>query len=105
MAFLMPFTELKQTILGKSSWNRWKLVIRQVTIVCGVIGGVEAAGWGAKEAFNIQPTNLQVGRLQVGSDNLFIVGPFLLSFATLAVVLLTIRLWGLWTMIGVRKVD
>ena len=105
MAFLMPFMELWQTIQGKSSWKRWKLVIRQVIIASGVIGGVEAAGWGAKEIFHIQPAKIIVRGFQVGNDKLFVTGPFLLSFATLAVVLILIRMWSLWVRLSLRKAD
>src|SRR3972149_51119 len=46
LAFLMPFAELHRTIVGKSSWKRGELVIRQVTIATGVVGGGGGGGGG-----------------------------------------------------------
>src|SRR3989304_8544024 len=80
LAFLMPFAELHRTIVGKSSWKRWKLVIRQVTIATGVVGGVEAAGWGARAVFGTKPVELKVAGGGGGAGGGDVAGPVVLSF-------------------------
>ena len=95
LAFLMPFAELHRTIVGKSSWKRWKLVIRQVTIATGVVGGVEAAGWGARAGFGTKPVELKVAGIGVVTGGMYVAAPLLLSFGVLIVVLAVIRMWEL----------
>lgn len=47
-AFLMPVVEIFQTIRGRSNWERWRIVGRQVVLAGGVIVGLMATGWALK---------------------------------------------------------
>lgn len=44
-ALIMPIVELGNTLLGRSTLDRWKLVLRQVILASGVVLGLMATGW------------------------------------------------------------
>ena len=44
-ALLMPLLELARTLVGKSSFNRWRLVWTQVGLALGVIGALWLTAW------------------------------------------------------------
>ncbi len=45
LALAMPFFELLQTVRGRSSLARWKLVLRQTAIALGVVVAVVITAW------------------------------------------------------------
>ena len=45
LALAMPFHELVQTVRGRSSIERWKLVLRQTAIALGIVVAVVLTAW------------------------------------------------------------
>lgn len=93
-AFLMPVRELWLTLRGRSSVKRWRVVVLQVVLAGGIIGGLWATTWGLNRCF---PYAMRVTNLRVVS----IIGtiPALLTVGILVTLLLAVELLRLclWT--------
>ncbi len=90
-ALLMPVIEVIQTLRGKSTLERWQLVIRQTLLAIGILGGLFATGWLLAHALpHSASTSMHVASRQV--TRAFGITPTLLTLSTLAGVLLGVEL-------------
>ena len=86
-AFLMPFIEIGKTVRGRSSKKRWKLVMRQFGIFCGIMGG----SWGVGLLlayllhYSIAGLSAVVNFGQTQHANVFRIQPLFLSLITMSV--------------------
>ena len=94
MALIMPFYELYLTLLGRSSWARWKLVIYQLFIAAGILAGVEGAAWVAHKLFNFNRPTIEILGNPLLLSHLFIVAPILISMTILSLLIIGIRVWA-----------
>ena len=94
MALLMPFYELYLTLLGRSSWARWKLVIYQLFIAAGILAGVEGAAWVAHKLFNFQKPTIEILGNALLVSHLFIAAPIFISMTILSLLIIGIRVWA-----------
>lgn len=96
-ALLMPLFELVLTLRGKSSFARWRLVIRQLVMAAGILGGMWVLGAVAGIIFELfVATHPELGfAVDLHTNfaqtayylNIFHIAPVLMSVATLAVIL------------------
>lgn len=95
-AIIMPFIELYYTLKGRSSWKRWRLVLKQLFIATGVILGIESTGWLLGTLFSLQPrsaiASVNLAGVVIHPGNSYVALPFLLSFSLLLMVIVLIRL-------------
>lgn len=93
----MPFYELNQTIHGRSSLERWKLVLRQFSISLLILAGAQVTFFLALEYFGIDTPTLLI-TLLFGSVLLatiiFVIAPFLISWSVVFLVVIGIRIWA-----------
>ena len=88
LALAMPFYEIAQTVRGRSSLARWKLVLRQTAISLGIVVAVASTAW-AVMRLEIAPSPFAVhgdGKLAA----LLIAFPVLL----LAALVVSLRVWA-----------
>ena len=89
-ALLMPAVEMVRTLRGRSSVARWRIVLRQVTLALGVLGGLWATAWFLKHLLphqalvSLKTTNDRTAKL-------FGATPTILTFATLGGVLAVVE--------------
>jgi len=103
LALIMPFFELYQTILGRSSLKRWKLVLRQLAITLLILAGVEGTFFLSFELFGLKNPNAVV----LGNNELtmeaFVIAPLVISWSLLLLVIIGIRIWALVEMVRSRR--
>lgn len=87
LALLMPVRELYLTARRRSSRERWRIVLRQLTMAGGILGALAATGW------------LESGVTPPGGGGLSGASVLLATAAVAAVVLsvlvVTLRVWAL----------
>ena len=87
-AISMPFIEIIKTLRGRSSLRRWRVVMRQFNIVCGIIVGSWVTGllimFIVKKSVQMLGTTVNFGQLQ--GDNVLRAQPLLLSLLTMFVI-------------------
>lgn len=88
LALLMPLRELYLTARGRSSRERWRLVLQQLLIACGIVASLAATGWAVSRAFDTQAA---VG---LGGTSIFL-APALIAGLVLCVLVLALRVWAL----------
>jgi hypothetical protein len=91
-AVFMLFAEIYNTIRGRSSWKRWKLVGTQLFIVSGIIFGIGIAIWIITLIFPVTETDLYINDNSTGGNipgilKYFKAAPFLISLITLFAVI------------------
>lgn len=95
LGLIMPFIELYQTIRGRSSFKRWKIVLRQLAIALLILAGVEGSYFLVFELFGLnKPTALVIGNAGLATGA-FIIAPLVLSLSVLILVITGIRIWAL----------
>ena len=90
MALVMPIMELGNTLLGRSTLDRWKLVLRQVILASGVVLGLVATGWLLNHAL---PRHAAISLHAVNKQATHVLGvtPTKLTVMMLAAVLLAVE--------------
>lgn len=90
-ALLMPVVEVIQTLRGKSSVDRWQLVIRQTVLAGGIIAGLFATGWLLNHTL---PHSARVSLHVAANRTTRALGvtPTLLTLSTLAGILIGVEL-------------
>jgi len=97
-ALLMPLFELIQTLRGRSSWSRWALLIKQLAMAAGIIGGMWALGVLLGLLLEARPDHEFVrminahiaGQLeQAAKINVFHIAPVIMSLVTLTIIITT----------------
>ena len=87
-AISMPFIDIIKTLRGRSSLRRWRVVMRQFNIVCGIIVGSWVTGllimFIVKKSVQMLGTTVNFGQLQ--GDNVLRAQPLLLSLLTMFVI-------------------
>lgn len=96
-ALFMPLVELFLTLRGKSSIARWLLVIRQLVMAAGILGGMWVMGATAGLIFDLFIAEVPDPGLARDLHNhiaqtafrvnIFHIAPVLMSIATLSVIL------------------
>lgn len=94
LAIIMPFCELYLTLLGRSSWARWKLVLKQLFIAGGILAGVEGTAWAVSKLFYFQSPTTEILGTDINISHAFIAAPIILSLTTLTLVLGVISIWA-----------
>lgn len=103
LALCMPFFELYQTILGRSSLERWKLVLRQLAITLLILAGAGGTFFLSFELFGLKnPAALMVGNAELTTEAFFIL-PLVISWSLLILVLVGIRTWALVEVVSSRR--
>jgi len=103
LALSMPLFELYQTILGRSSFERWKLVLRQLAIALLILAGAEGTSFLAFELFGLKkPTVLMIGNAELATGA-FIIAPLIISWSVLILVIAGIRIWALVEKVRSRR--
>ena len=90
LALLMPVRELYLTARGRSSRERWRLVLQQLLIACGIIASLAVTGWAASQVLD---TRSAVG---LGGTSVFL-APALVAGLVLALLVVVLRVWSLLT--------
>ena len=97
-ALLMPFFELVKTVRGQSSWGRWVLIFRQLTMAAGIVTGMWAFGLLLGLLLEARPDiemmkmiHAQLaGHFEMTSKiNVFHIAPIIMSVMTLAIIITT----------------
>lgn len=97
-ALLMPFYELVNTVRGKSSWARWALLLKQLAMAGGIIGGMWALGLllglllearPDQELIRIMNAHIADQIQQATKINVFHIAPVIMSMVTLTVIITT----------------
>jgi hypothetical protein len=103
LALCMPFFEPYQTILGRTSLERWKLVLRQLAITLLILAGTGGTFVLSFELFGLKiSTALMVGNAELITETFFI-ATLVISLSLLTLVLVGIRIWALVEVINSRR--
>jgi len=81
-ALLMPFVELANTLRGRTSTKRWKIVFTQFGMLCSIIVSLGFMGWFLVSILR-KTVPSHVSHLLVQQKNVFQGQAFLLSLAFL----------------------
>jgi hypothetical protein len=87
LALWMPVAELYATLRGRSSVARWRLVLRQLLLACGIVLAVVATVLAYFRLADLPPT------LGLGGPSLM-VAPVVLAGILLAVLVTGLRIWA-----------
>lgn len=93
LAIIMPFCELYLSLLGRSSWVRWKLVLKQLFIAGGILAGIEGTAWAISRLFYFPSATTEILETDITISNMFIAAPIIISLTTLTLVLGAISIW------------
>lgn len=97
-ALLMPFFELVKTLRGQSSWVRWALIFRQLTMAVGIVAGMWALGLLLGLLLEARPDIEMMkmihahlaGHFEMASKiNVFHIAPVIMSIMTLTIIITT----------------
>lgn len=103
LALTMPFFEFYQTIHGRGSLERWKLVLRQFAIALLILVGVEGAFFLTFKLFGLKnPTALVIGNAEL-TMGAFVIAPLVISWSILILVIVGIRIWAFFEQVRNRK--
>ncbi len=86
LALMMPVRELYLTARGRSSRERWRLVLRQLAMALGIVATVVLTVWGLGRAL---PSDL------ARTTGTFAVAAPLVTGAVLVTLTLVLRVWAL----------
>ncbi len=90
-ALIMPFVELINTALGRTSKERWRLVVGQFSLLCLILAGCWATGLFLVFIFKkIAPVSL-LPLAAMTHRNIFQLQPFCISLVLLTVVFLILH--------------
>ncbi len=97
-ALVMPFYEVVKTVQGQSSWLRWVLVVKQLAMAAGIIGGMWALGVVLGMLLEERP-DLELAHMvhaevagrfeQASKINVFHIAPVIMSMVTLTIIITT----------------
>lgn len=88
LALLMPVRELYLTARGRSSRERWRVVLGQVAIALGIVASLAVTGWALSQVVDTQAA---VG---LGATSVFL-APALVAGSVLCLLVVTLRVWSL----------
>ena len=88
LALLMPVRELYLTARGRSSRERWRLVLQQSLIACGIVASLAATWWGLTWVVDTRDA-VGLG----GTSILF--APAIVAGTVLCLIVVTLRVWAL----------
>lgn len=88
LALVMPLRELYLTARGRSSRERWRLVLQQLLIACGIVGSLAVTGWAVTRVVD---TPAAVG---LTGASVFL-APALIAGLVLCVLVVVLRVWAL----------
>ena len=88
LALLMPVRELYLTARGRSSRERWRLVLQQAAIALGIVASLAVTGWVFSRAVDTQEA---VG---LGGSSVFL-APALVAGLVLCLLVVVLRAWSL----------
>jgi hypothetical protein len=88
LALLMPLRELYLTARGRSSPERWRLVLQQTLIACGIVASLAATGWGLTRVVDTR------GAVGLAGTSVFL-APALVAGIVLCLLVVTLRVWAL----------
>jgi hypothetical protein len=91
-ALFMPLTEIINTLRGRSSVKRWRMVAQQFGILCGIVGAFWGTGWALKALLRelsaaLVSVSPHLSHAAMRESNIFKVQPFFLSLGVLAAVI------------------
>jgi hypothetical protein len=91
-AFLMPFVEVVNTLRGRSSLRRWRMVAQQFGILVGIVSAFWATGWALKASLKklsgaLVSVSPHLSQAAQGASNFFRLSPVFLSLGALATVI------------------
>ena len=97
-ALLMPLFEVVNTLRGGSSWVRWGMLLRQLIMAAGILGGMWALGLVLGLLLEARPDH-EIARMinlhiaaqfeQATKLNVFHIAPVIMSIVTLTVIITT----------------
>lgn len=87
LALLMPLRELYLTARGRSSRERWLLVLQQLMIAVGIVAALGATGWAVTRVVDTR------GVVGLGGAGVFL-APALVAAVVLCLLVATLRVWA-----------
>ena len=92
-AFLMPFVEIVNTLRGRSSLRRWRVVAQQFGILLGIASAFWGTGWVLKASLKRLSTATasslpHLSQAAQGASNFFRLSPLFVSLGALAAVII-----------------
>ncbi|MDO9494157.1 MAG: hypothetical protein Q7J48_00505 [Nocardioides sp.] len=88
LALLMPVRELYLTARGRSSRERWRLVLQQSLIACGIVASLAATWWGLTRVVDTR------GAGGLGGTSILF-APAIVAATVLCLIVVTLRVWAL----------
>ncbi len=91
-AFFMPFIEIANTLRGRSSARRWRMVAQQFGILCCVVAAFWGTGWALKISLKKLSAvsgsfSPHLSHAALNASNFLTVRPILLSLGAIATVM------------------
>jgi hypothetical protein len=91
-ALFMPLIEIVNTLRGRSSIRRWRMVAQQFGTLCGIVGAFWGTGLALKALLRVLSAAVvsfspHLSQAALRESNIFKVQPFFLSLGVLAVVI------------------
>lgn len=96
-ALFMPLIEIVNTLRGRSSLKRWRMVGQQFGILCGIVGAFWGTGVALKALFGKLSAALvsyspHLSQAALRESNIVKVQPFFLSLGVLAAVIVVLSI-------------
>jgi hypothetical protein len=88
LALLMPVRELYLTARGRSSRERWRLVLQQSLTACGIVAALAATWWGLTRVVDTRGT-VGLGGVSV------LFAPAVVAGLVLGLLVVSLRVWAL----------
>src|SRR5712692_11000497 len=92
----LPLREVYRRLRNGVAAARWRVIALQQLLAAGILAGMWTTGWLLGVLLSTPRAHIMIAGTATASHNVWRTATFALSFATLAMVVCTVELLGLW---------